>query len=36
MPRKSEYFKLKKFEKKSSFRIYADWESILLPEDNRK
>ena len=38
MPKKSEYIKFKKFGRKikSSFMIYADFESILVPEDNGK
>ena len=38
MPKKGEYVKLKNFERKikSSFIIYTDFESILVPEDNRK
>ena len=38
MPKKVEYVKFKSFERKikSSFMIYADFESILLPEDNGK
>ena len=38
MPKKSEYVKLKTFERKikSPFMIYADFESILGPEDNGK
>ena len=36
MPKKFEYVKLKNFERKirSPFMIYADFESILVPEDN--
>ena len=36
MPEKSEYVKFKHFEKKtkSPFMIYADIQSILVPEDN--
>ena len=38
MPKKSQYVKLKNFERKikSPFMIYADFESILGPEDNGK
>ena len=38
MPKKGEYVKFKKYEKKikSPFIIYADFEKILVPEDNRK
>ena len=40
MPKKDEYVQFKKFEKKnkkkSSFKIYVDFESILVPEDNGK
>ena len=38
MPKKSEYVKFKNYERKikSSFIIYADFESILLPEENEK
>ena len=38
MPKKGEYVKLKKYERKvkSPFIIYADFESILVSEDNRK
>ena len=38
MPKKSEYVELKNFERKikSPFIIYADVESILVPEDNEK
>ena len=37
MPKKSEYVKFKYFErKKSPFTIYADIQSILVPEDNGK
>ena len=37
-PKEGEYVKLKKIERKikSSFMIYADFESILVPEDNGK
>ena len=37
-PKKGEYVKLKTFEIKikSPFIIYADFESILVPEDNGK
>ena len=36
MPEKGEYFKFKNFERKikSSFMIYTEFESILVPEDN--
>ena len=36
MPKNREYFKLKNYERKikSPFMIYADFESILVPEDN--
>ena len=38
MPKKCEYIKLKNFGRKikSQFMIYADFESILVPEDNEK
>ena len=38
MPEKGQYVRLKKYERKtkSSFVIYADFESILVPEDNGK
>ena len=38
MPKKNEYVKLKNFEIKikPTFMIYADFESILVPEDNGK
>ena len=38
MPKKGEYVKFKNYERKikSSFIIYADFESILLPEKNEK
>ena len=38
MPKKDEYVKFKYFERKikSPFMIYAEFESILVPEDNRK
>ena len=38
MPKKVEYVKLKEFERKikAKFMIYADFESILAPEDNGK
>ena len=38
IPKKGEYIKFKNFERKikSTFMIYADFESILLPEDNGK
>ena len=37
-PRKGEYTQFKKFERKvkSPFMMYADLESILVPEDNKK
>ena len=35
-PKKGEYVKFKNFEKKPPFVIYADFESILGPEDNGK
>ena len=37
MPKSSEYVKLKNYERKitSPFIIYADFESISVPEDNR-
>ena len=37
MPQNGEYVKLKSYERKirSSFIIYADFESILVPQDNR-
>ena len=36
MPKKGEYVKFKNFERKikSPFMIYADFESILVAEDN--
>ena len=36
--KKDEYVKLNNFETKAKlpFMIYADFESILVPEDNRK
>ena len=36
MPKKAEYIKFKNFGRKikSPFMIYADFESILIPEDN--
>ena len=36
MPQEDEYVKLKNFERKikSLFMIYADFESVLVPEDN--
>ena len=36
MPEKGEYVKFKNYERKikSPFMIYADFESILVPEDN--
>ena len=38
MPKKGEYVKFKKFERKLKLplMVYADFESILVPEDNRK
>ena len=38
MPKKDEYVKFKHFDRKikSSFMIHADFESILVPEDNGK
>ena len=38
MHKKGDYIKLKYFERKikSPFMIYADFESILVPEDNGK
>ena len=38
MPKKSEYATFKYYERKikSLFIIYADFESILMPEDNEK
>ena len=38
MPKKDEYVKFKYFERKikSPFMLYAEFESILVPEDNRK
>ena len=38
MPKKGEFVKIKNYEReiKSPFTIYADFESILVPEDNRK
>ena len=38
MPRKSEYVKFRNYERKikSSFIIYADFESILVPENKEK
>ena len=38
MPKKGEYVRLKNLERKvkSPFMIYADFESILVPEDNGK
>ena len=38
MPEKGEHVKFKNFERKikSPFMIYADFESNLVPEDNRK
>ena len=38
MPKKCEYIKFKNYERKikSSFMAYADFESILVPEDNGK
>ena len=38
MPKKGEYIKFKNYDKKikSPITIYADFESILVPEDNEK
>ena len=38
MPKKGEYVKFKNFQRKmkSPFMIYADFKSILLPQDNGK
>ena len=38
MPKKGEFVKFKNYERKikSPFMIYADFESILVPEDNGK
>ena len=38
MPKKGEYIKLKNFRRKikSPFMTYADFESILVPNDNKK
>ena len=38
MPKKGTYVKLKNYDRKikSPFMIYADFESILVPEDNGK
>ena len=38
MPRKGKYVKLKNYERKikSPFIIYAEFESILVPEDSGK
>ena len=38
VPKKGEYVKFKNYERKikSSFMIYADFERILVPEDNEK
>ena len=36
MPKKDKYIKFKILEKKSSFMIYADFQNILVPEDNQK
>ena len=38
MPKQGEYVKFKNFERKTKlpFMIYADLESILVPEDNGK
>ena len=38
IPKKSEYVRFKNYERKikSPFMIYADFESILVPEDNEK
>ena len=36
IPKKGKYVRLKYYERniKSSFMVYADFESILIPEDN--
>ena len=38
MPKKGEYIRFKNYKRKikSSLTIYADFESILVPEDNEK
>ena len=38
MPKKDENIKFKNFDRKiiSPFMIYADFESVLVPEDNEK
>ena len=38
IPKKDEYVKLKNYERNitSPLKIYADFESISMPEDNRK
>ena len=38
MPKKDEYVKFKNFERKVKppFIVYIDFESILVPEDNRE
>ena len=38
MPNKGEYYKFRNYERKikSLFKIYADFQSILVPENNRK
>ena len=38
MPKKGEYVKFKNYERqvRSPLKIYADFESILVPEDNGK
>ena len=36
MSKKGEYIRFKNYEKKSAFMIYAEFESILVPEDNGK
>ena len=38
LPRKDEYVRLKNYKRKIklTYVIYADFESILVPEDNRK
>ena len=36
MDKKGDYIEFKKYEKKSPFITSVDFESILVPEDNRK
>ena len=38
MPKKCEYIRFKSYERKIKppFMIYADFESILVPEDNKE